>query len=143
MWYDLIMKKEDLPNKIPVFPLSNFIIFPKTTVPLNIFEPRYIDMINDSMKSNKLIGMIQPKTSPVCNASMRNGRTIEQFVPKSLDDVVLPKKKSKRKKLMKIAQRYGLTHEEVLVLSDPFLFPHPYVTNKTGIGSEFKSFSRL
>ena len=57
------MKIEDLPNKIPVFPLSNFIIFPKTTVPLNIFEPRYIDMINDSMKSNKLIGIIQPKTS--------------------------------------------------------------------------------
>ena len=55
------MKKTDLPNKIPVFPLSNFIIFPKTTVPLNIFEPRYIDMINDSMKTNKLIGMIQPK----------------------------------------------------------------------------------
>jgi len=50
-----------LPKIIPVFPLSNFIIFPKTTVPLNIFEPRYIDMINDSMKSNKLIGMIQPK----------------------------------------------------------------------------------
>ena len=57
------MKKEDLPKIIPVFPLSNFIIFPKTTVPLNIFEPRYIDMINDSMKSNKLIGMIQPKTT--------------------------------------------------------------------------------
>ena len=50
-----------LPKIIPVFPLSNFIIFPKTTVPLNIFEPRYIEMINDSMKSNKLIGMIQPK----------------------------------------------------------------------------------
>ena len=59
------MKKVDLPNKIPVFPLSNFIIFPKTSVPLNIFEPRYIDMINDSMKSNKLIGMIQPKTSNI------------------------------------------------------------------------------
>ena len=57
------MKKIDLPIKIPVFPLSNFIIFPKTTVPLNIFEPRYIDMINDSMKSNKIIGMIQPKSS--------------------------------------------------------------------------------
>ena len=51
----------DLPKKIPIFPLSNFIIFPDTTVPLNIFEPRYIDMINDSMKTNKLIGMIQPK----------------------------------------------------------------------------------
>ena len=48
------------PKIIPVFPLSNFIIFPNTTVPLNIFEPRYLDMINDSMKSNKLIGMIQP-----------------------------------------------------------------------------------
>ena len=51
----------NLPKIIPVFPISNFIIFPKTTVPLNIFEPRYIDMINDSMKFNKLIGMIQPK----------------------------------------------------------------------------------
>ena len=60
---DVTMKKESLPIKIPVFPLSNFIIFPKTTVPLNIFEPRYIDMINDSMKSNKLVGMIQPKKS--------------------------------------------------------------------------------
>ena len=55
------MKLEDLPKKIPVFPLSNFIIFPKTTVPLNIFEPRYIQMIDDSMKSNRYIGMIQPK----------------------------------------------------------------------------------
>ena len=51
----------DLPKKIPVFPLSNFIIFPKTTVPLNIFEPRYIQMIDDCMKSNRYIGMIQPK----------------------------------------------------------------------------------
>ena len=53
----------NLPKKIPIFPLSNFIIFPKATVPLNIFEPRYIDMVNDSLKSNKLIGMIQPKKS--------------------------------------------------------------------------------
>ena len=55
------MKKEDLPNIIPVFPLSNFIIFPRTTVPLNIFEPRYIKMVDESMKSNRIIGMIQPK----------------------------------------------------------------------------------
>ena len=52
---------KNLPKILPIFPLSDFIIFPKTTVPLNIFEPRYIDMINDSMKSNKLIGMVQPK----------------------------------------------------------------------------------
>lgn len=51
----------NLPNTLPVFPLSNFIIFPETTVPLNIFEPRYIQMIDDSMKSNRMLGMIQPK----------------------------------------------------------------------------------
>jgi len=54
---------KNLPDIVPVFPLSNFIIFPKTTVPLNIFEPRYIDMINESMKTDKLIGIIQPKKS--------------------------------------------------------------------------------
>ena len=54
-------KKYDLPNKISIFPLSNFIIFPQTTVPLNIFEPRYIKMIDDSMKNDRIIGMIQPK----------------------------------------------------------------------------------
>ena len=59
------MKKQDLPKIIPVFPLSNFIIFPDTTVPLNIFEPRYIEMINDSMKKNKLIGLIQPKNNNI------------------------------------------------------------------------------
>ena len=58
------MKQDNkLPELIPIFPLSNFIIFPKTTVPLNIFEPRYIQMIDDSMKSHRLIGMIQPKKS--------------------------------------------------------------------------------
>ena len=51
----------NLPKIISVFPLSNFIIFPNTTVPLNIFEPRYVRMINDSMKANKMIGLIQPK----------------------------------------------------------------------------------
>ena len=59
------MKKQDLPNIVPIFPISNFIIFPNTTVPLNIFEPRYVEMINDSMKKNKLIGLIQPKNKNI------------------------------------------------------------------------------
>ena len=59
----------NLPKIIAVFPLSNFIIFPKTTVPLNIFEPRYVEMINDSMKSDKFIGMVQPKTMENINNS--------------------------------------------------------------------------
>ena len=59
------MKDEHLPKIISIFPLSNFIIFPNTTVPLNIFEPRYVEMINDSMKTNKMIGLIQPKKNGV------------------------------------------------------------------------------
>ena len=55
------MNIQELPKTIPVFPLSNFIMFPGTTVPLNIFEPRYLQMINDSMKKHRMIGMIQPK----------------------------------------------------------------------------------
>ena len=54
-----------MPEKIAVFPLSNFIIFPETTVPLNIFEPRYIEMINDTINDTKMIGIIQPKKNPV------------------------------------------------------------------------------
>ena len=52
---------KNLPKKVAVFPLSNFIIFPNTSVPLNIFESRYIEMIDDCMKTNRIIGMIQPK----------------------------------------------------------------------------------
>ena len=49
------------PKKIPIFPLSNFIVFPYTTVPLNIFEPRYINMVEDALATrHRLIGMIQP-----------------------------------------------------------------------------------
>jgi Lon protease-like protein len=59
------MKKENLPKIIPIFPMSNFIIFPDTTVPLNIFEPRYVEMINDSMKGNRLMGLIQPKKNNI------------------------------------------------------------------------------
>ncbi len=50
-----------LPKTISIFPLSNFIFFPQTTVPLNIFEPRYIQMVDDAMKADRIIGMVQPK----------------------------------------------------------------------------------
>ena len=53
--------KTILPNVIPIFPLSGVIFFPKTNLPLNIFEPKYITLINDCIKSNKYMGMIQSK----------------------------------------------------------------------------------
>jgi|TARA_B110000211_G_scaffold234277_1_gene303276 Lon protease-like protein len=47
------------PNKIPIFPLSGVIYFPKTNLPLNIFEKRYLDLVNDAIKRDKLMGMVQ------------------------------------------------------------------------------------
>ena len=55
------MKINNFPNKIAVFPLSNAIFFPRTILPLNIFEERYVQLINDCMKGDRLFGMVQPK----------------------------------------------------------------------------------
>ena len=52
-----------LPNQIPIFPLSGVIYFPKTNLPLNIFEKRYLDLVNDAIKKDKLMGMIQSRKS--------------------------------------------------------------------------------
>jgi hypothetical protein len=57
------MKKEDLPNKISVFPLSNAIFFPRTILPLNIFEDRYLQLVDDCMKGNRMFGMVQPRNN--------------------------------------------------------------------------------
>ena len=52
---------KSFPNQIPIFPLSGVIYFPKTNLPLNIFEQRYLDLVNDSIRKDKLMGMIQSK----------------------------------------------------------------------------------
>ena len=52
---------EKLPDQIPIFPLSGVIYFPKMNLPLNIFEQRYLDLVNDVIQKDKLMGMIQPK----------------------------------------------------------------------------------
>ena len=57
--YSIYMKK--FPDVIPVFPLSGVIYFPKTNLPLNIFEQRYLDLVNDAYKKDKLMGMVQFK----------------------------------------------------------------------------------
>ena len=55
------MTVNNLPKKIAVFPLAGAVFFPKTVLPLNIFEKRYIQLVNDCMKGGKLFGMVQPK----------------------------------------------------------------------------------
>lgn len=52
---------KDIPDTIPVFPLTGALLLPGGQLPLNIFEPRYLEMINDAMRSEKLIGMVQPR----------------------------------------------------------------------------------
>ena len=56
------MKTNNFPEKIAVFPLSNAVFFPNTILPLNIFEKRYLQLVDDCMKDQRLFGMIQPKT---------------------------------------------------------------------------------
>ena len=55
------MQKNNFPKKIAIFPLSSAIFFPKTILPLNIFEDRYIQLVNDCMKGNRMFGMVQPR----------------------------------------------------------------------------------
>jgi hypothetical protein len=58
-----IIDIKNLPKEIPIFPLSNCLLLPSGTISLNIFEPRYLNMTEDAISSNRLIGMIQPRNN--------------------------------------------------------------------------------
>ena len=92
------------PKKIPIFPLSNFIIFPKTSVPLNIFEPRYIEMVDDSMKTNKLIGMIQPK-------NLKDDNTLDLYNIGCLGKIISFKETEDKRYLIELK---GITRFEII-----------------------------
>ena len=53
----------DLPENLPIFPLAGVLLLPSGNLPLNIFEPRYVRMVDDAMKTHRMIGMIQPKSA--------------------------------------------------------------------------------
>jgi len=74
------MKRSNLPNKIAIFPLSDAVFFPKTILPLNIFEDRYIQLVKDCMKGQRLFGMIQPK--------VKSGQTPEVYKVGCLGKIV-------------------------------------------------------
>lgn len=61
---DRYNKIDHLPIILPVFPLKGCILLPRTTLPLNIFEPRYLTMIDDVLAGNRIIGIIQPQSTP-------------------------------------------------------------------------------
>lgn len=54
-------KPADLPQKLPVFPLPGALLLPRADLPLNIFEPRYLEMISDALSGERMIGIIQPR----------------------------------------------------------------------------------
>ena len=60
--------EEPLPVRIPIFPLNGVLLLPNAKLPLNIFEPRYLDMIRDAMAGDRIIGMIQPLNKAECSA---------------------------------------------------------------------------
>ena len=60
---------KSFPDTIPIFPLSGVIYFPQTNLPLNVFEQRYLDLVNDSIRKDKLIGMIQSKKDKEAKAN--------------------------------------------------------------------------
>ncbi|HEY7646188.1 MAG TPA: LON peptidase substrate-binding domain-containing protein, partial [Hyphomicrobiales bacterium] len=61
---DRYRKPSDLPHTIPVFPLQGCILLPRSTLPLNIFEPRYLEMLDDVLSGDRIIGIIQPRSAP-------------------------------------------------------------------------------
>ena len=65
------MNINDLPEKIALFPLSNAVFFPRTILPLNIFEQRYLDLVTDCMKDERLFGMIQPRHKTNTNLKVK------------------------------------------------------------------------
>ena len=61
------MNTNELPEIIPIFPLNGALLLPKGNLPLNIFEPRYLQMVNDTIKKDRLMGIAQPKFDKVKN----------------------------------------------------------------------------
>ncbi|WP_371155637.1 LON peptidase substrate-binding domain-containing protein [Jannaschia sp. 2305UL9-9] len=70
-----MIRPNDLPATIPVFPLPGALLLPRARLPLHIFEPRYLQMIDDTLKTeHRMIGMVQPRAQPG-----KDGRTLQSI----------------------------------------------------------------
>ncbi|MBY0224183.1 MAG: LON peptidase substrate-binding domain-containing protein [Hyphomicrobium sp.] len=75
-WTDQYQRPQDLPPRLPVFPLRGAILLPRATLPLNIFEPRYLAMLHDTLAGSRLIGIIQPaRTGSVLETESPQGKS--------------------------------------------------------------------
>ena len=87
-------KLSDLPTRLPVFPLRGVILLPRTTLPFNIFEPRYLEMINDVLAGDRLIGLIQPCTRRPCSKEEGKQKNLEVERHQSPQDRSWPLRKT-------------------------------------------------
>lgn len=71
---DRYRRPADLPPRIPVFPLRGAILLPRATLPLNVFEPRYLEMLDDVMSGSRIIGILQPEGSDDDDAESPEGK---------------------------------------------------------------------
>lgn len=69
---DRYRRPSDLPPRIPLFPLRGAILLPRATLPLNVFEPRYLAMVDDVMSGSRVIGIVQPATTDDAGESPEN-----------------------------------------------------------------------
>jgi uncharacterized protein len=69
---DRYRRPSDLPPRIPLFPLRGAILLPRATLPLNVFEPRYLAMVDDVMSGSRVIGIVQPSTTDDAGESPEN-----------------------------------------------------------------------
>lgn len=83
---------DELPSILPIFPLTGALILPHTALPLNIFEPRYLNMVTDALRHDRMIGMIQPnpaaspiasRSKPIESSSFEN--TVEQITDETIE----------------------------------------------------------
>jgi uncharacterized protein len=99
------MDKNNLPSEIAVFPLSNAVFFPRTILPLNIFEDRYLQLVSDVFKESRLFGMIQPKS--------REGKSPETYQVGCLGKIISFNETSDKRYIISLSgiTRFKITKE--------------------------------
>lgn len=76
-WTDQYRRPQDLPPRLPVFPLRGAILLPRATLPLNVFEPRYLEMLNDVISGHRILGILQPaRTGSVVESESPAGKDV-------------------------------------------------------------------
>lgn len=65
---------DQLPGTLPMFPLEGVLLLPRGRLPLDIFEPRYLKLVDDALKEDRLIGMVQPRTADILGREIKIGR---------------------------------------------------------------------